>query len=327
MNKPAILITGCAGMIAWHTIHALSQSYPEIHLLGIDNYKPFESVQYSHERIESLSLLPNFSFVNIDLSKGFNFTLFPTFDIICIIHLAANSGVSESFYHPQRILNNNNDCFISILEAVRIENPSLPIIYASSSSVYGNNISTCTSEDSELCPISAYGLSKLQNEQIAQLYSKQYNINIIGLRFFTAYGQYNRKDMFIHKVLDSIHYGTDLRLYYDGNMQRDFTYSGDIAQIIVRLFSKISQQNKQEHIIFNVGRGQSISISHIVSFMEDFFHQKANTIYEKSYPSYDPLCTYSDNSKLKSFLDGIDYTPIEIGLFHTCKWFELQRNQ
>jgi UDP-glucuronate 4-epimerase len=321
-NKQTILITGAAGMIAWHTIQALSKLNPNLHFIGIDNYLESKSNQFTKERIASLSLLTNFQFVSLDLCNNIELlSFFNMYNITHIIHLAANSGVSESFNNPKNILINNHNSFINILECIRLLNSKIPIIYASSSSIYGSSSQINTSESHIPLPISSYGLSKLHNEGIADIYSKQYGLKLIGLRFFTAYGEYIRKDMFIFKALESITHGIPLTLYHKGKMQRDFTYCGDIAEILFKLISKIDSFETHQHLIFNVGNGKPIATLFIIQHLEKLLNKSANLNIVDDHPNYDPILTHADNTKLTNFLNLISFTPIEIGLEKTIIWY------
>lgn len=325
MQNKTILITGVAGMIGTQLVHKLSQD-PTFNIIGIDSCLPYDTAQYFKKRLEILNNISSFKFIYGDLlDRHFIQYLFHEFSFDTIIHLAAHAGIADSFKNPQKILFNNYHSFINLIEKIRESklkyNKEISFIYASSSSVYGGSSGEKTHEDFPLSPLSSYGLSKLQNEQIAQLYCQQYGLNMIGLRFFTAYGEYNRKDMLVHKIFDSITYQKKLTLYQNGNMQRDFCYIQDICTVIQQLIMK---EYNQGHTLFNIGGGHPVKISYAVQLIENYLGKKANIELAHDKPSYDPLITYCDNQKISTYLNlnPSFFTPIEDGLQKTCEWYQ-----
>lgn len=325
MKNKTILITGVAGMIGTQLVHKISED-PTINIIGIDSFLNSDTTQYFKERLESLNHISTFQFIYGDLlDPNFITYLFQNFSFDTIIHLAAHAGVSDSFKNPQKILFNNYHSFINLVEKIREYkikyNKDISFVYASSSSVYGSSSGEKTHENFPLSPLSSYGLSKLQNEQIAQLYCQQYGLNMIGLRLFTAYGEYNRKDMLIHKIFDSITYNKNLNLYHNGNMQRDFCYIQDICAIIQKLLIKEDFQN---HTVFNISGANPVKISYVVELIENYLGNKANIELVDETPSYEPLITYCDNKKIMTFLNLHQnfFTPIEIGIKKICDWYK-----
>lgn len=334
-----IIVTGANGMIGWHLLQELKHKG---HIVWAIDYQ-FDNLpntnnnnhtnnhitqpQFFKERFESSSKLNNVAFIEENLleEKQLSLTLL-NYKIDTVIHLAARAGVAESFAKPGLTLFHNQKSFINVLEAVRQYSPQTQVIFASSSSVYGKDTMDCTAEDSALNPVSPYGLSKLFNEQTARFYHQHYGLNLTGLRFFTAYGQYNRQDMLIYKIVESISQQKELKLYHNGLMHRDFTYAGDIAKIIHLLCDKKSQEQKngKPHCfnLFNVGKGHSESISYMVQLCEHHLGAKANTQIVDHHPSYDPLITYADNRKILAYLNtDFQFTSIEDGLKKTMDWF------
>lgn len=323
MKNKIIIVTGCAGMIGYHTVKELIKNFKNYEILGIDDASLFSSDQFQSQRLSELIKFNNFHFLQCNLNEAQNLHQYlSNYNLKGIIHLAAIPGVSQSFYDPIKTLSNNYTSFLNILEFLRIYKLNIPLLYASTSSVYGNNICAKTEENHPLNPISSYAVSKIQNEQLANLYYDSYEINSIGLRFFTVFGPYNRTDMFIYKVLDSIKNGTSLSLYNNGNMQRDFTYVGDVARVLSTLLTQQLNNTSLIHDIFNFGNMSPVSISYICEYLEEKMGKNGNFQKINSYPSYDPLITYCDNSKIMNILNTFDFTPLEMGLDNTANWFK-----
>lgn len=325
MKNKMIMVTGCAGMIGFQTVKQLIKNFKNYEILGVDDVSLFFSNQFKKQRLTELCKLNNFHFLQCNLNNlEYLHKYLENYNIEGIIHLAAFPGVSDSFYKPHETLFNNYTSFLNILEFIRINKLNIPLLYASTSSVYGNNICAKTEENHPLNPVSSYAVSKIQNEQLATLYHDSYNINSIGLRFFTVFGPYNRTDMLIYKILDSIKNGTTLNLYNNGNMQRDFTYVEDVALVLNKLLMIQLNNKNTTHDIFNFGNMNPVSISYVCDYIEEKMGKKGNIQKINTYPPYDPLITYCDNSKIMTVLKEFNFTSLEEGLNNTIDWFKKQ---
>lgn len=316
-----ILVTGSSGMIGYHLLSILSQ-FNHYQLSALDKQEDFSNISnYCFERVNSLkNLNPNITFYKQDLSELNSINLIKEINPDIIINLAAYAGVSESFNNPQKVFNNNHLSFFNLLEYARLFNPMVKILYASSSSVYGTSSFSQVETNPSLLPTSSYGLSKLHNEQLAQLYANNYNISSIGLRFFTVYGEFNRKDMFMHYLLESFSHQKPVKLYNNGLMKRDFTYVKDVAYAIVAFINDFN--NIEKHSIYNIGGHNSSSLIDVVNIMENLFNHKGNIILDDYIPPYDPLITFCENNKLLSKFDFLKFTPINIGIEQLYKWYK-----
>ena len=245
MKKDKILLTGSSGFIGFHvTKFLLDQKY---NVIGVDNHNNYYDINLKLERCKKLKIYKNFRFFKLDIKnkKSVN-DILKKFKPKFIIHLAAQPGVRYSFINPQAYIDSNITGYTNILESMK--NLKLNnLIYASSSSVYGDCKYYPFTENLNLNPLNFYGQTKLINEKIASLYEKNYNIKTIGLRFFTVYGPYGRPDMFIPKIIDKIKKAKLLDLYNGGNHFRDFTYVEDIANILLKI---IKSSNKKLIKIF-----------------------------------------------------------------------------
>ena len=196
------LITGVAGFIGYSTAYRLLKDGHSID--GIDNMDNYYSINYKKKRLKNLYTFKNFKYYYVDISDQKEINTFlkkKKFDYI--IHLAAQAGVRYSKINPSKYIKTNMLGFFNILEASKNKKVK-KILYASSSSVYGENNKFPLNEKETLSPKSIYAITKQNNEQMADYYSREYKKNIIGLRFFTIYGEWGRPDMFLFKLFKSI---------------------------------------------------------------------------------------------------------------------------
>lgn len=320
MNR--FLITGVAGMIGCQLAqHLLNLGFS---VIGVDSQPEENNFTWNTVRLEQLKQYEKFQF-SVEALKSSDAIqcLLEKYHIDCIFHLAASAGVKFSHDHPAFVLHNNQDCFVNLLEAVRNYNPKTPVLFASSSSVYGGSRNEKMNETMTLEPKSIYALSKIQNEQTARIYANTFGMKLCAFRFFTVYGEYNRKDMFIYKCLEGIEQGTAITLYHQGQMMRDFVYVQDIVKVLGEIPHIISQTSWNFEC-FNLGGGRPVSIAYVVELLEQYLDKKAHLVLQTTHPDYDPIITYCDNDKINQLLP-LTFTPIETGLQNTVKWFKRQR--
>ena len=234
-----IFVTGVAGFIGFSIAkHFLKKKY---HVCGIDNLDDYYSKKLKKKRLTILKKYYKFSFYKIDLSNYFELKKFlnkKKYDYV--LHFAAQAGVRYSLINPQKYYDSNISGFINLIDILKNKKIK-KIIYASSSSVYGNVKKFPTKETHKPKPINIYAKSKLLNEKISSYFYNKYKMKIIGLRFFTIYGKWGRPDMLLMKIFNSIKTKKKLYLNNYGNHYRDFTYIDDAVKIIDGLtFSKFS---------------------------------------------------------------------------------------
>ena len=228
MVTQKILVTGCAGFIGSHTCEYLLKRGNQV--LGIDNLNDYYDVERKMQNLEMLKKYENFTFRKEDICDTNSISEWKP-DKIC--HLASMAGVRYSIEHPKLYIKVNIEGFIHILEESR-KNKVQQIVYASSSSVYGLNKKVPFSEDDPIAtPNSPYASSKMAMELFAKTYHQLYDLNLIGLRFFTVYGPRGRPDMAPYKFLKAIKDGTTFQKYGDGTSSRDYTYVDDIVSGVV----------------------------------------------------------------------------------------------
>ena len=282
-----VLVTGVAGFIGYHV--ALRLAKEGHHVYGVDNINDYYDTQLKYDRLNELGIpqedssvelkecrsnkFENIRFKKLDLINNTEINyLFDTekFDKVC--HLAAQAGVRYSLENPRSYIDSNITGFFNILECCRHHNVK-HIVYASSSSVYGNNKKIPFEENDRVDnPISLYAATKRSNELMAYTYNHLYNFQTTGLRFFTAYGPWGRPDMAIYLFTDSILKGKPLKVFNNGNLSRDFTYIDDIVEGTLETLCLSSTKNRT----FNIGSGLPIKLNSFISKIEDELGIKAN---------------------------------------------------
>jgi UDP-glucuronate 4-epimerase len=300
-----ILVTGCAGFIGSHTCEYLLKRGDEI--LGIDNLNDYYDIERKKENLEVLNKYENFEFKKEDIRTT---KVIEEWKPEKICHLASMAGVRYSIEHPKLYIDVNINGFINILEQARKVGVK-QIVYASSSSVYGLNKKRPFSESDPIeTPNSPYACSKMAMELYAKTYHQLYNLNMIGLRFFTVYGPRGRPDMAPYKFLKAIKEGTKFYKYGDGTSSRDYTYVSDIVSGVV---SSIDNKKELKCEVYNLGNSSPVSLNEFIKLCEKVVGKKAN--YEQIGNQLgDVPHTYADISKAKRDLDYEPKVKLEEGL-------------
>jgi UDP-glucuronate 4-epimerase len=300
-----ILITGCSGFIGSNLCEKLIELNNFI-VYGIDindlpsDFKNKNKIVFMKEDINTPELT-SIKSLNPDI----------------VIHLAALAGVSESCNVPQKYIDANIKGTINLIENC-IKYNVKKIIYASSSSIYGNteNIDVYNTTDTLQSP---YSITKKCCEMLFDYYARFYNLNIVGLRFFSVYGPRCRKDMAPYIFINSIINDKNITINGDGSVIRDFTYIDDIVDGIIKSIEYVNKNNKI-HEIFNLGNGNPITINEFINKIENILNKKAKIIYG-SPKKHDNLKTCAD---LKKSFEKLNYIPtinINTGLTLTIDKF------
>ena len=270
-----ILEIGAAGFIGFGiSKYLLSSSNAKI--IGIDNLNNYYSKKLKKDRIKELSKFKKFSFFNVNiLDKKKLDKIFKIKKIDLIINLAAQAGVRYSLEKPNEFVDNNIQGFYNLIDVSK-KYKIKKIIYASSSSIYGDSKKFPLNETQKVNPKNIYALSKKINEDMAEVFSSQYNISFVGLRFFTVYGEWGRPDMFLMKYLTSS-YDKKSKFYLNnyGKHTRDFTYISDVSKIISKL---IYSKKKLKHEIFNVCSNNPKKLNDIIKKV-NFLTQKTTKLF------------------------------------------------
>ena len=322
--KYNVLVTGAAGFIGMHTSIELKRI--GMTPIGYDNVNTYYSTDLKESRIQELQkegiLFEQGDVCDVNKLKQ----VIKDNKITRFIHLAAQAGVRYSLGHPFEYVHNNIDCTVNLLEILKeLDLKEHPLIYASSSSVYGNNVKVPFQErDSVEDPASLYAATKRSGELIARTYFNLYNISSIGLRFFTVYGPYGRPDMAPWMFTDKISNNETIQVFNHGLSRRDFTYIDDIVQGVVNSLFVDRARTSLEAEVINLGNGQPVLLADFVRIVEQRVGKSAQ-IESLGMQKGDVPTTYADISKAKHLLGYKPSTSIEEGIDKFVTWFEQHR--
>jgi UDP-glucuronate 4-epimerase len=317
MKNKTILVTGSAGFIGFHVSNRLLEMGYGV--IGVDNLNNYYEVSLKESRNKILLNHNNYLFEKLDISdsEGLRKTLSRhRVDKIC--HLAAQAGVRYSISNPLVYEQSNIKGFLSVLELAREKNIE-DFIYASSSSVYGNNTMPkkgFSELDAVDKPISLYGATKRADELMAYAYSNLFQINCVGLRFFTAYGPWGRPDMAYFSFTKSISENKPIDVYNFGKMRRDFTYIEDIVDGVIAAIEKPFRYK-----IFNLGNSNTVELRHFIECLEKILNKKAIINYLPQQKG-DLLETFANINLARKELGFSPKTSIEEGLGKFIKWYK-----
>jgi UDP-glucuronate 4-epimerase len=308
------LITGTAGFIGSHLAETLLNIGHTV--IGIDNFNDYYDPQLKHQNNTILTKHPNYTFIKGDIrnSETIN-TLFKTHSIDIVIHLAAMAGVRYSIENPTLYFDVNINGTLTLLEACRHHNIK-KLLFASSSSVYGNNQKVPFSEsDTVDFPVSPYAASKKAGELICYNYHHLFNMNITCIRFFTVYGPRQRPEMAIHKFTRMIDQNETIPVFNNGNCLRDYTYIDDIIQGI----QKIMDSNFTYDIV-NLGESAITSTLDMIRIIESSLGKKAILNLLPPQPG-DVDQTYANISHAKETYGYSPQVSLQDGINRFIKWY------
>ena len=314
--KNKIFITGVAGFIGFSIAERLLKKKNN-QIIGIDNLNSYYSKKLKFRRLQILRKNKNFKFHKLDLKDKKKLEiLFKKNKFSVVFNLAAQAGVRYSYENPRSYTDSNIIGFINLIELIKY-NKIKKFIFASSSSVYGDEKPFPKSESSELNPINLYSLSKLSNEQFAKSMSKSMKTKIVGLRFFTIYGPWGRPDMLIMKYMIASKKKLKFLLYNKGDHFRDFTYIDDAVNICEKLVYKKIRKNSN---IFNICSSNPLHITKVINEVNKYIDKPK--ILKKPRDKADVYKTFGSNKKINIFLGKkIKFTNYKKGVENTCDWF------
>ena len=317
-----ILITGCAGFIGFHLSRFLLEQGEEV--TGIDNLNDYYEVSLKEARLGLLKPYDGFSFRKGDIAdKETVNALFEEEKPEIVVNLAAQAGVRYSIENPQAYIDSNLVGFFNILEGCR-HYPVKHLLYASSSSVYGNQQKTPFSvEDPVDHPISLYAATKKSNELMAHAYCHLYGIPSTGLRFFTVYGPFGRPDMAYFSFAKKIYAEQPIQVFNQGDLYRDFTYIDDIVKGIVAMLKHPPVPNEagDRYKVYNIGNHTPVKLLDFIETLEKALGKKAEKVFLPMQPG-DVYQTYADVTELMKDFDFKPSTPIEEGLERFAEWYK-----
>lgn len=317
-----VLVTGAAGFIGFHLAKRLLSLGASV--CGIDNLNDYYDVSLKEARLAILEKEPAFTFARGDLADEAAVTkLFEDFRPDIVVNLAAQAGVRYSIDNPRSYIRSNIVGFFNILEACR-HYPVEHLLYASSSSVYGNQEKTpFATTDNVDHPISLYAATKKSDELMAYTYSHLYSIPATGLRFFTVYGPWGRPDMAYFKFTNKIVRGEPIQIYNHGDMLRDFTYVDDIVRGVENMLCNPPKANEfgDRYKVYNIGNNKPERLMDFIETLEKAIGREAKKEYLPMQPG-DVYQTYADVTDLIRDFDFKPSTSIAEGLGRFAKWYK-----
>ena len=314
-----ILITGAAGFIGFNLSNYLLYK-SNVKIIGIDSLNSYYSIKLKKDRIKEISKNKRFSFFHVNiLNKRKLEKIFKNNKIDLVINLAAQAGVRYSLEKPNEFVDNNIQGFFNLIEVAN-KYKVKKIIYASSSSIYGDSKKFPLKESQNVKPKNIYALSKKINEEMADVFSKQYDISFIGLRFFTVYGRWGRPDMFMMKYLTSS-YNSSKKFYLNnfGNHTRDFTYIDDVCKIIKNLI--FSKKNKTNNEVYNICSNKPVKLISVINDI-NVITKKKPKIFKRGLQKADVVKTHGSNKKILSLSGQQKFTQLKKGLKNTIQWYK-----
>ncbi len=303
------LVTGVAGFIGSHLAEKLVEKGHQV--VGIDSFTDYYPRAVKTSNLSGLRKKGDFTLVEEDVNSADLTKLLKSVELV--FHLAAQPGVRPSWGASfNRYVEDNILATQRLLEACR-KTKIKKIVYASSSSVYGDSERLPTSEDAPPRPVSPYGATKLTAEHLCRLYLRNFGVPAVILRYFTVYGPRQRPDMAFHRFISSISRGKTLEVYGDGSQSRDFTYVGDtVDATVLAAEAKVGAT-------YNVGSGRTFPLSGAISLLETIIGKKAQVSYRQK-EAGDVEKTSADVSRIERELGYRPRVSFEDGLRRQVAW-------
>lgn len=330
-----ILVTGAAGFIGFHLCEKLLALGYEV--VGLDNINDYYDVNLKYARLQELGIDrepvsefnqyvhstkygERFCFVRMHLEDRVELPkLFEKFDFESVVNLGAQAGVRYSIENPMAYVDSNVVGFVNILEACR-HHKVMKLLYASSSSVYGNSVDVPFSTDQSVDnPISLYAATKKSNELMAYTYSHLFGIQTIGLRFFTVYGPWGRPDMAMFLFTDAILNDRPIKVFNNGDLSRDFTYIDDIIKGIILIVEDKAQDEKYQ--LFNIGNSKPVRLLDFIEEIEKATGKQAQRVMLPMQPG-DVNQTWANVDDLKQKYGYQTNYSVKEGIERFVSWYK-----
>ncbi len=332
-----VLVTGAAGFIGFHLVGALLDK--EYSVVGIDDINDYYDVNLKYDRLNESGIASNLildnKLVQTKSNRAYKFNkmnitnlkelglLFSAQQFDIVIHLAAQPGVRYSLENPHAYVQSNVVGFMNILECCR-RNQVKHLVYASSSSVYGMNNKIPFDENDRVDhPVSLYAATKKSNELMAHTYSHLYKLPTTGLRFFTVYGPWGRPDMAPMLFADAMAKGNAIKVFNEGDMQRDFTYVDDVVEGVIRAARFVPGEDETEpyYRLLNIGNSKPV---HLMDFIKEMQHAMEKEVKLDMYPMQagDVPVTYASTAKLAAITGYKPSTTLHEGVSNFVRWYK-----
>lgn len=327
-----VLVTGAAGFIGFHLCDKLLKLGHQV--VGLDNINGYYDIKLKMARLKELGILEvfehklsessiynsQFQFIKISLEDQIHLPqLFQKFEFDAVCNLAAQAGVRYSIEDPMVYVESNIVGFLNLLECMRNFKVK-KLIFASSSSVYGNSKNVPFSTNDKVDePISLYAASKKTNELMAHTYAHLFGIQTIGLRFFTVYGPWGRPDMAMFLFTDAILNNKPIKVFNHGELYRDFTYIDDIVNGVV---ATIIQKNDVTYEIYNIGNGKPVKLTEFIDAIEVETNLKFK---REMYPMQpgDVERTWADTSEFENVYNYKPSIDVSKGIKEFVSWYKM----
>jgi UDP-glucose 4-epimerase len=304
------LVTGVAGFIGSHLAEALIARGEDV--IGVDSFLDYYPRELKEANLSSLAGSPRFRLIEGPIQE---MDLAPLLEKARVVyHLAAQAGVRASWGRDFSIYTDNNILATQRLLEAAVQSPPDALVYASSSSVYGDAKELPMSESIALRPVSPYGVSKLAVENLCYLYSINHRLPTVGLRYFTVYGPRQRPDMAFHRLFSAARDAKEFPLYGDGQQTRDFTYVSDAVEATLA-----AAKSGRAGSVYNVGGGARVSLLEVIREIEDITGSKLRLRHEPSQKG-DMRDTYADTTAARRDLDYRPRVSLREGLESEWEW-------
>ncbi len=346
LENKTVLVTGCAGFIGSNLCKKLLSSVSDIKVIGVDNMNDYYDVSLKEYRLNELNKYGDkFVFEKGNIAdRAFIDSVFSRYEPYVVVNLAAQAGVRYSINNPDAYVESNLIGFYNILECCRhsynggktgVEH----LVYASSSSVYGNNKKIPYSvEDKVDNPISLYAATKKSNELLAHAYSKLYNIPATGLRFFTVYGPAGRPDMAYFGFTNKLLKGEKIQIFNYGNCKRDFTFVDDIVEGVYRVMKGAPERKNGEdglpiapYALYNIGNSNPENLLDFVDILQQELVRAGVLPEDYDFDLHKELVpmqagdvpvTFADTSSLERDFGYKPSTSLRDGLRSFAEWYK-----
>ena len=338
-----VLVTGAAGFVGANLVLSLMKKEPSARIVGVDNMNDYYDVSIKEYRLSEIDRASKAAKADFTLIRGsiadtvLIERVFAEYRPDVVVNLAAQAGVRYSIDHPDVYIESNVIGFYNILEACR-RYPVEHLVYASSSSVYGDNKKIPYSTDDKVdSPVSLYAATKKSNELMAHAYSKLYNIPSTGLRFFTVYGPAGRPDMAYFGFTNRLVQGESIKIFNYGNCKRDFTYVDDIVEGVCRVMCVAPEKKNGEdglpippYRVYNIGNNSPENLLDFVTILQEELVRAGVLPQDYDFEAHKELVpmqagdvpiTYADVSPLEEDFGFRPSTSLREGLRRFAEWY------
>ena len=304
------LVTGVAGFIGSQVAEALIERGATV--VGLDCFTDYYARDVKEANLARLRAAARFSFVEAELQRADLAAIGE--GLTHVFHLAAQAGVRKSWGRDFRTYTVNNVEATQILLEALVGRPVERVVYASSSSVYGDAAAIPMSEDALPQPVSPYGVTKLAAEQLCHLYHVNHGVPAVSLRYFTVYGPRQRPDMAFHRFFRAAIEGRPITIYGDGGQTRDFTFVADAVAATLAAGDRGAPGR-----VYNIGGGSRVSVNQVLDLVGRIAGRRLDIRYEAPQKG-DMRDTFADTRRARADLGFSPAVTLEQGLEAEYRW-------